>query len=163
MALVDDRYSYDRFGSKGARVGQAVVDILSKEQPAYTAEDILDEYGKDHLNRIRKMADEAVKNNYQSPFYILSLLKKTLGQIGVDNALVESNRPFNLKPKIKDVADAHANATKTLYKVDKEKGEISLVWTIPSYQECQTILKAPDLYDEALVKFVKSYADGVLD
>ena len=145
------------------RVGQAVHDIISQEQPQYTVEDILNEYGKDHLNRIRDVAEEAVSKQYISPFYILSLLKKTLSQFNVNNALVESNRPFNLKPQIKSVAEAHPGSTKTLYKADKETGEISLVWTIPSYQECISILKSPGTYDPELVKYVEAYAAGKLD
>lgn len=159
---LEDRYSYNRFGSKGARVGQAVVDILSKEQPEYTAEDILDQFGKDYLNMIRDLAEKS-KDMYESPYYIFSILKKDLGQFNVNNVLKHSARPFQLKVSIKTAAEAHPSATKTLFKVNAQSGSIDLVWTIPSYQECQSILKAPNLYDEELVKFVKSYADGVLD
>lgn len=162
MVELNKKYSYDRFGSKGVRVGQAVADILSQEQPEYTVEDILDQFGKDYLNMIRKLADDS-KNLYESPYFILSLLKKDLGQFEINNVLKHSARPFQLKPSAKAVADAHPGSTKTLFEVDARTGEINLVWTFPSYQECVSVLKNPNLYDQDLVKYITAYAEGKLD
>ena len=158
----DSKYDYNRFGSKGKRVGQAVMDIISKEQSNLTVEDILDDLGKDYLDLIRDKA-ETSKNIYQSPYYILSLLKKDLGYLGVANVIKHSARPFQLKPMIKKVFEAHPGAVKTLFQVDSVKGEINLIWCIPAYDDCISILKTPKSYDEQLVRWIQEAFQGSLD
>lgn len=154
VVLVEKKYEYDRFNSKGARVGQAVTDILSKEQPEYTVEEILDEFGKDWLKMIQDLASEATPQ-YGPKFYILSLLKKDLGHFGVANVLKHSARPFKTKMSIHQVMDAHPNATKTLFYVDSSGGEINLLWTVPGWEECKSIGKNASQYDPQLVSWVK--------
>lgn len=149
-----DKYDYNRFGSKGKRVGQAVVDILSKDQPTLLVEDVLDEFGRDYLNLIRKVA-EVAKNEFESPFFIVSILKKDLGQFGVQNVLKHSAKAFKKKFTKKEVMDAHPNAVKNQFEVDVKKGEITLLWSLPGWEDCKSISKNPELYDKDLVKWVK--------
>lgn len=150
----EKKYNYERFGTKGVRVGQAALDILSTDQPTYTAEDILDSLGSDWLNLIRDLADESSKE-YGPKFYILSLLKKDLGQFGYDNVLKHSARPFKTSKSIKDVMNAHPNATKTLFEINSKTGDINLLWTVPGWQDCKALLKTPDSFDPNLVRWVK--------
>ena len=147
---------------KTSKVGQAVYDLLSREQPAYSVEDILDQFGRDYLDLIRSIADKA-KGQFEPPFYIFSVLKKDLGQFGVANVLKHSARPFQLKVTSKRAVEAHPGATKTLFRVDAKKGEIALEWSIPSNEECVSVLKHADLYDPQLVKWIKKCFDGTLD
>jgi hypothetical protein len=155
-------YSYNRFGSKGQRVGQAVQDILSKEQPKYLVEDFLDEFGPDYLELIRERASEG-KRVLQSPFYILSLLNKGLGEVMVSNVLKHSARCFQTKFTSKEVMNAHPNSVKTMYEVDVKKGEITLLWSIPAWEDCKSIMKHPALYDESLVKNITECLQQVID
>ena len=74
---IDSKYIYDRFGSKGMRVGQAVHDILSHEQPDVLVEDILQEYAPRYAAEIEK----CVQDNFQKygyPFHVLALTKKEM-------------------------------------------------------------------------------------
>jgi hypothetical protein len=162
--LNDKRYSYDRFSSKGQRVGQAVIDILSRDNQTCTVEEILDEFGRDYLNYIRKIAEDS-KDLYESPYFILSLLKKDLGQFGVANVLKHSARPFQHESsvKAKKVVEAHPECTKTLFQVNARTGSIDLVWTIPSHGECISILKSPEIYDPELLKWINQVYSGTLD
>lgn len=150
-----DKYSYDRFGSKGSRVGQAVVDILSNEQPNYTAEEILDEMGKGVIKYLEEAVEEGCRK-YQKPFFILHLLKKELSMMGVSNALLQKATCFahrNWSPQ--EVMAAHPHATKTLYFVDPKAGHMVLEWTVPGIEDCHSVLKNPKTYDPKLVQWVQ--------
>lgn len=153
-----NKYSYDRFGSKGQRVGQAVVDILSKEQPEYTVEDILEGcgLGADYLELIRDEAEKSKKRFYDK-FYILSLIKKGLGEMGISNVLKHSCRSFEKKFSMQEVMLAHPTSDKHMYEVDIKKGEINLIWSLPDYEQCKIIKKSPKLYDPTLAKCVLAY------
>ena len=149
-----DKYSYQRFGSNAQRVGQAALDIISKDQPVYTTEDILDEFGKDYLADIQKFADEE-KNKFDGIFYIFSLLHKDLGQFGVGNVLRHWKISRQTAPEPKSMMEQYKNHTKTLYEVNPQKGEITLLWSLPGFEECISILKNPDLYDRDLIKWIR--------
>lgn len=154
LSVEENKYSYNRFNSRGVRVGQAVMDIISKEQQNYSVEDILDEFGRDWLDNIREIAD-VYKARYDDEFFIVSLLNKDLGQFGVANVLKHRHRVRQTKPTMDFVMECHPNDTKTLFRVSKISGEIELVWTLPGIQECYSILKTPKSYDEKLVKWVE--------
>ena len=157
---LEGKYSYDRFGSKGARVGQAVYDILSKDQPNYTAEEILDEMGKGIVSYIQDAAEKGCKE-YDGSFYILHLFKKALSQHGIENAMLQKAMCFkDRKWTPKEVMEAHPNSAKTLYEVDKVNGVVKLLWTVPGWEDCKSIKKNPRLYDRDLVEWVKEATKG---
>ncbi len=157
---LDKKYSYDRFGSKGARVGQAVHDMLSQPQPSYTVEEILDGMGKGILKYIEEEAEKGCKK-YDGEFYILHLFKKAMGEHGIKNVMKQSARCFesrNWTPR--EVMEQHPHATKTLYKVNKMSGIIRLLWTVPGWEDCKSIRKNPVLYDPDLLQWVVQAMDG---
>ena len=86
--MTDKKYSYERFGCNAQRVGQAVYDIISKDQPQYTAEEILEEMGKGIVSYIQDAAEQGCKK-YDCKFYLLHLFKKTLSQHGIENAMMQ--------------------------------------------------------------------------
>jgi hypothetical protein len=148
-----EKYSYDRFGTKGSRVGQAVTDILSVDQPAYTAEEILEQMGEGVVKYLLEAAETGCKA-YSKPFYILHIFKKELGQMGAENVMLQKATIFeNRKWTPKEVMDAHPTPTKTLYECDPKNGTLTLLWTVPSLQECQSILRHPGGYDPHLCEW----------
>ena len=153
--LVDKKYSYERFGMKGSRVGQAVHDILSSRPQSYTAEEILEEMGKGIVAYIQEAAEKGCEA-YDGKFYILHLFKKALGEHEIENAMLQKAACF--KDRVwtpKEVMDAHPHATKSLYEVDKVNGLVKLLWTVPGWEDCKSIKKNPHLYDRDLVAWVK--------
>ena len=62
-----DKYDYNRFGSHAKRVGQAVVDILSKPHQEQTVGETLDAYSPDYAKEIEKCIEEN-QHKYKSPF-----------------------------------------------------------------------------------------------
>jgi len=160
VLVKDASYTYDRFGSTGSRVGQAAYDIMSKDQPDYTAEEILDEMGKGIAAYIQEAAEEGCKK-YDGKFFILHLFKKALTEHTIQNTMLQKAMCFkDRKWTPKEVMESHPNSAKTLYEVDKVAGLVKLVWTVPGWQDCKTIKKNPHLYDRDLVEWVKEATKG---
>jgi hypothetical protein len=157
--LSKDKYIYDNYGMKGARVGQAVSDILSKPQPSYTVEDILSEYGNKYALDLEKTIENN-KKKYKSPFYVFVLTKK---EFWTDNVVRNWFIARQTPPHGSDMMKEYPHHTKTLYVVDTDNGNLRVVWTLPGYEDCKSILKTPDSYDKDLVKWVLECFGGSLD
>ena len=157
---MEDKYTYNRFGSKGARVGQAVVDVLSNRQnESYSAEDILDAYTKDFYKELEQALEEG-SNVYQSPFYIVFLANK---EMWADNVVRAKWVKRQTKPTSRFLVDSFPNYMKILFKADKEKGAVELLYTLPGLPEIPEILRNPLSYDEQLVKDILAFQKGTLD
>ncbi len=153
--MTDKDYSYNRFGSKGVRVGQAVHDIISKDQPSYTAEEILEEMGRGIVDYIQEASDKGYKE-YDGRFVILHLFKKELSAMGVENVVLQKCSCFEFREwKPHEVMEMHPISTKSLYEVDPKNGTIVLKWTVPGWEGCRSVLKNPELYDPNLVRWIK--------
>lgn len=146
-----DKYNYNRFGSKGQRVGQAVVDILSKEQPSQTVEETIFAFGPDFADELSKTIEDN-RHKYKSPFYILVLTKKEMWACNVVRNFFVARQTAPLSC---DMVLQYPNHTKTLYKVDAEKGNIHAEWSIPGHQECLSISNSPSSFDPELVKWIE--------
>ena len=147
-------YSYNRFNSKGVRVGQAVHDILSKKSPVYTAEEILEEMEQGIVSYIQDAVEKGCAE-YSGDFFILHLFKKELSSFGVDNVMMQKAACFKSRCwKPFEVMEMHPNSTKSLYKVNSKNGTVVLEWTIPGWSECMSIKRNPELYDPQLVNWV---------
>lgn len=156
-----NKYSYDRFDSQGVRVGQAALDILQKEQPQMTAEEMMEEMGKGVVSYIQDTAEKAYKE-YDEDFFIIHIFRKTLGVMDVDNVMSQKAVAFVKGPK--DPAwymDVLPNPTKSLYEVDRKNGIIKLLWSVPGWEDCKSIKKNPDIYDPDLVEWVKAATSDV--
>lgn len=154
-----DRYDYNRFGMKGTRVGQAVVDILSKEQPIQTVGDTLDAYGPKYAKEIEKTIEEN-QDKYTSPFYIFVLTKKEFWANNlVRNWFIARQTP----PHAFKMMEQYSNYTKTLYMVDAKKGKLKILWSLPGFDDCITIARRPSFYDPELVKWVEECFNRKLD
>ena len=150
MENTEEKYINRTFGQESSRVGQAVHDILAKEQPSYTVEDILSEYGKDYCTELENTI-EANKKKYTSPFYVFTLMKKEFyANNVVRNFFIARQTP----PHASDMMQQYPHFVKTLYIVDYEKGKIRLVWNLPGIEDCKTIMNHPELYDEQLCNWV---------
>jgi hypothetical protein len=155
-----DRYKYDRFGSKGARVGQAVVDIMSKEQPSQTVEETIFEFGPDFAKEFEKTVNKNA-HKYKSPFHVVVLTKKEMWACNVVRNFFIARQTA---PKAKDMIIDYPNHTKTLYKVNTNSGEVKAEWSIPGHQECISLSKSPGSYDPQLVKWIDdAYKDLYTD
>lgn len=153
------KYTYDRFGSKGMRVGQAVYDILSKDQPTYTAEDILNEYAPKYMEEIERCI-ESNKDKLRTPFYVFVLTHKEMwAENVVRNWFIARQTP----PHALDAVTDYPHHTKTLYLVDTSKGKMKLCWTLPGLEDCKSVTKNPQIYDPSLVKWIRECFEGKLD
>lgn len=151
MGKEKDKYHYDRFGKKGKRVGQAVVDILSKEQKSQTVQETIDAYAPQFLKELESAIEEG-KRKYKSPYYVLVLSHKEMWAV---NMMRNWFIPRQTPPYALDLLGQYPNHMKTLYMADADKGIVTLLWTIPGYQDCISILKNPLAYDQQLVKWIE--------
>lgn len=153
--MKEKKYSYDRFGSKGQRVGQAVVDILSKDQATQTVEETLEALGP---RFVEELEDTIQKNQhrFESPFYVFVLTNK---EMWADNVLRNWFIARQTAPEDIDMLCQYPHHAKTLYKVDSKKGSLSVAWTIPGIEDCKSILKNPHIHDPQLVSWITSCFD----
>jgi hypothetical protein len=149
---IDKKYDYHRFGSKGKRVGQAVVDILSKEQPSQTVEETISAFGPDFANELAKTIDDN-RHKYTSPFYVLVLTKKEMWACNVVRNFFIARQTA---PRSQDMIIDYPNHTKTLYKVNDEKGSVGIEWSVPGHQECLSISQTPGSFDPQLIQWIKN-------
>ena len=155
-----NKYDYDRFGKKGQRVGQAVYDILnSSNNVATTVGDVLEGY---KVKFTKELEDTVNKNieKYDDPFYILVLTKK---EMWADNLVRNYFIARQTKPKAIDMITDYAHHTKTLYRVEKYRGEVEIEWSIPGFEECKTVMNHPEQYDSKLVTWITDCFSGNLD
>jgi hypothetical protein len=159
MDSTDTRYKYNRFGSKGARVGQAVVDMMGLDQPDLTAGDIIEAQSEKFTADFNKYAEEAAEK-YTSPFYMFILTGKEHWAVNVvRNWFI----PRQTAPHASQMMEDYPNKTKSLYLLDFEKGICKLLWTLPSPQECAIVLRHRNDYDPGLVASILDFAHGRLD
>lgn len=142
------------------RVGQAVSDILSKEQPTYTAGEILDGYSQKFAQEIESVIEKN-QDKYTDPFYIFVLTKK---EMWADNVVRNWFIARQTKPNALEMMSQYSNHTKTLYKVNKVGQKLlDIEWSLPGFSECISILKRPAAYDPELVRWIISCFEGKLD
>ncbi len=155
----EDKYSYNRFGSKAKRVGQAVADILAKEQPVQTVGETIDAFGPDYAQEIEKCIEENA-HRYTNPFYLFVLTKK---EYWFDNVLRNYFIPRQTPPHAFDMMEQYSNFTKTLYIVDAKGGKIKLLWSLPGFSDCITVAKNPNIYSPELVDWIEKCFTRKLD
>jgi hypothetical protein len=155
----NSKYSYNRFGSKGARVGQAIVDILSTAQPEQTVGDVLDSAAVDFVKEMEDCIQKH-KDRYTSPFYILVLTKK---EFYANNLVRNYLIPRQTPPYAFEMMEQFSNYTKTLYIVDAHAGHLKTLWSLPAFSECIDIARAPGNFDDELVKWVEACFNRKLD
>ncbi len=154
-----EKYAYNRFGKKGTRVGQAVVDILSQQQASQTVGDVLDGYGPDYARQIEECVEQN-QSKYKSPFYIFVLTKKEFWANNlVRNWFIARQTP----PHAFDMMEQYSNYTKTLYIVDADRGKLEIVWSLPGFDDCIAVAKNPGAYDPQLVKWIEDCFTRGLD
>jgi len=142
------KYEYNRFGSKGARAGQAVYDIISKDQPIQTVEETIFSFGPDFVKEL-EVAIESGHKKYQYPFYVLVLSKK---EMWAANLMRNYFVPRQTYPFGTDLVREYPNYVKTLYKVSREA--VTVMWSVPGHQDCLSIARSPGSYDPELVNWI---------
>jgi hypothetical protein len=157
--MPDDRYAYDRFGKKGQRVGQAVIDLLSKSQPVQTVGDTIDAFGPDYAKQVEQCIEDN-QHKYKSPFYLFVLTKK---EFWADNVLRNFFIARQTPPHAFQMMEEYSNFTKTLYIVDADKGKVKILWSLPGFNDCITVAKHPELYAPELVKWIEECFSRKLD
>lgn len=148
-------YSYNRFGTKGNRVGQAVMDILAQDQPDYTAEEIMEGMAP----KIAKELEETIEKGNQifdHAYFVLLYFNKDLTQFNITNVMkmgfLIGDKKDDFNPVM--LTCKHPNWEKVLYEVDPKIGKLEILWSIPDWQRCQLVAKSPHLYHPQMVEWI---------
>lgn len=147
-----------------AKVGQAVYDIISREQASQTVEETIEAMTGKYFEKLMEAVEEGCKApNYPTIFYVLIERKKDTLAGNASNVLKHKYITSPFKPRSKLLREECPNSDFDLYEADKSKCEITHLWTIPTYQDSVTVLKNKHLYDPQYVKWIEAYNDGTLD
>jgi hypothetical protein len=154
--------SRDKIKKNPARLGQAIYDIISKEQQDQSVEATIDAMTPKYFEELMKAVDKGCKD-FESPFYIVVQRKKETIGGSVMNVLKHQYVTRQTKPYANFLRHEFPNADHDLYEVDSEKGTMTLLYTLPNAQDSKTILKNAECYDPKLVEWIVAYNRGVLD
>ena len=155
----ETKYRYNRRGKKGARVGQAVADILSKNNSPMTCEEVLEGFGARFAQELESTINENM-GKYESPFYVFALTKK---EFWADNIVRNWFVARQTPPHALEMMIQYPGYTKTLYAINSTKGDLKVAWSIPGLEECKSICRNPGIYSTDLVEWIKQCFEGKLD
>jgi hypothetical protein len=158
LDINDKKYTYDRFGMKGARVGQAVHDILSAKEETTTVEEILDEYSHKFVQELEDTIS-ANEHKYKDIFHVFVLSNKEMWAINVVRNWFVARETA---PDALDMVGQYPNHCKILYEVNKKTGQLKLKWTIPGLQDCISVVNNPNMYDPTLYQWITQCFNGGL-
>lgn len=139
---------------KGARVGQAVHDILSQDQPDYTVEEILEGMNAKFLEGFEECVKNGTKEFRNEPFFVLVLSKKELTMLGVSNVMRNYFIARKSEPHAINLVQDYPHAVKTLYSIDPKKGDFQLKWCMPDIEACKSIVKNPRSVDPQIYEWI---------
>lgn len=152
----------DKIKKNPAAIGQAVYDILSKQQQDQSVEATIDAMTPKYFEELSKAVDKGCKD-FESPFYILIQRKKETIGGSVMNVLKHQYVTRQTRPYANFLRSEFPNADHDLYEVNSEKGTMTLLYTLPNAQDSKTILKNQEMYDPMLVGWIQAYNSGKLD
>lgn len=150
MDAKDKKYSYNRFGMKGARVGQAVHDILSSKEETTTVEEVLDGYSHQFVKEL-ETAISANEAKYKGHFHVFVLSNKEMWATNVVRNWFVARETA---PDALEMVAQYPNHAKILYEVNTDTNEVKLKWTLPGIQDCISVLKNTGLYDPQLCQWI---------
>lgn len=149
----------DRIKSNSSQVGQAVYNLLKKPQEGLTVEEIIDQAQHDFVKKMEEVVNDNVEK-YDPPFYIIVLSKKEhWSELVLRNWFVARQT----KPSAAWLRQEYPNHLLTLYSYDKRPDKLDVLWSLPTRQDSDTVLKNRHLYDPALVKYITDFDKGFLD
>ena len=154
--------SRDKVKKDSSKLGQAVYDILSKEQQDQTVEATIEAMTPKYFEELMKAVDKGCKD-FESPFYIVVQRKKETIGGAITNVLRHKYVTRQTKPYSRFLRTEFPNADHDLYEVDSTKGTMTLLYTLPTEQDSKTILKNAECYDPKLVEWIVAYNHGSLD
>lgn len=158
------KVSKDQINKNPSEIGRAVMDVLSRKSYIQTVEETIEAMTPKYLEKLKEAAEMGFNaKNYPEEFYVLVERRKETLMGNVSNVLSHKYLTCPFKPRSKLLREERPNSDFDLYKVDKSKGEITHVWTLPCYQDSVSILKNKHIYDPKLVGWIEDYNKGDLD
>ena len=141
-------------------VGEAVFDILSRENSPQTVEETVEDLGagKDYMETLKQtFADNLTK--YSLPFYVHVLGKK---EPWAPNVLRHWFVARQTRPLARETHISYPNHFHELYSIDKNH-DIRLVWIVPSKSAIESAIASPRNIEPKFLEAISDFLAGRLD
>jgi hypothetical protein len=141
----------DQFKKKTSQVGKAVYEILSQKRPEVTTGEVLTESAKRYVEEMEATINSGI-GRYELPFYIVVLTKKEPWALNVMRNWFIARQT---EPSSVTLEQDYPNHQQTVYRFHN-RGEppIDILWSLPTPQDCQTVLDNPCLYHPQLLNWI---------
>ena len=143
----------------GSKVGEEVLKIHAQaHQESVTVEEILQEYQYKYLEDMERAVKDGA-SRYEDPFYVVVMHKKEpWSELVLRNWFI----PRQTQPLPQDMRLDYPNHSHTVYEVNCAKGKLEVLWSLPTAQDCVTIMANQHLYDPQLISWIKQLSQGTL-
>lgn len=150
--------SADEIKKDPAKVGQAVYGLMQKpaeyQEVGDTLQAMTPRYWNGLLNAIKCGKQETQEN-----FYIVVLRKK---EPWSERVLRQWFVSPVYNPSAKILREDYPNHDHDLWFFDQKTEDLVFKWSLPTAQDCKTILANPDLYDANLIATIVAFNSGKL-
>jgi hypothetical protein len=159
--MSEKKYTFEKFPTpKDVKVGQAVFDILNKEQSSQEVGETLEMMMPKYLEELRGTCFNGSKM-YKSPFYVVVLGKKEAWALNVLRHFFIARQT---KPDSRVLLKDYPNYFQDVFEYSETSGNCRLLWSLTAHWNHQEILQKPDLYHPDLVQWhVDHYAGKLRD
>lgn len=147
VSEIDKRFLYNRDGVDAVKIGQ-LASHMAQTGEQCTVDDVIQEMGPQYIADLEKCADDN-SGRYEYPFYILVMSKKEMWATNVIRNFFIARQT---KPKMYELMVEYPNNVKTLYMVTA--GGMQLLWSLPDFEACKSIVSHPDSHDPQLLKWI---------
>ena len=130
---------------------------MQKEQEELEVGEIINEYASSYTKEVEEAVRRGI-SEHGVPFYVVVLHKKEPWAVNVLRNWFITRKT---KPGAKDMWRLFPNFMHTVYEYNGM--DLKLLWSLPSPQEADVILKNWDLYDPTLVKWIRDASLNLLD
>jgi hypothetical protein len=150
--------SKDELKKDPAKVGEAVYKQLLKPTEMQSVGETLEAMTPRYYEGLLE-AVNSCSGSYSCPFYVVVLRKKEPWAL---NVLRHWYVPRQTKPSAFVLREDYKNFDHDVWQVNGESRDISLMWTLPTKQDSDSILKNRWMYNEDLVKWIIQFNEGRL-
>lgn len=155
-----DKYRYRRHGQDNVLLGKLALDAAFSGG-FQTAEETGKEMGRAYLAQIIQCADQN-KDRLEDPFYVVSLRRKQFLGDYLSNVMDARYVARQTKPELKEMAINFCSWDFEVHEVSKSKGEITLLYALPSQDVWKHVLENPNEWEPENVQWV-SMAVAILE
>lgn len=157
MVLDPKRLKYfqakEELGKNPSRVGQAVYDILNRQNSPQEVGETLEMMAPDYVEELK----DCIRNNvtkFDAPFYIVVMGKKEMFAMNVLRHWFVARQT---EPTSQVLMHDYPNHFHEVFEYNKNTGDCRLLWALPATWCHAEIINHPETYHPQLVKWIMDH------